>query len=51
MHKKFWLGDLKAGGDNLEYLVVDGKMMLEWIVGRLWAECVWLRMATTSGLL
>jgi hypothetical protein len=31
MHIKFWWANLK-GGDHLEGLGVDGRIMLEWIV-------------------
>jgi hypothetical protein len=33
MHKKFCLENLK-GGDNLEDLSIDGKQILEWILGK-----------------
>jgi hypothetical protein len=32
MHTVFWLEDLK-GGDHLENLDADGKIILEWILG------------------
>jgi len=33
MHTKFWPGNLK-GRDHLEDLGVDGKIILEWILGK-----------------
>jgi hypothetical protein len=33
MYSKFWPGYLK-GRDNLEDLGVDGRIILEWILGR-----------------
>jgi hypothetical protein len=33
MHKIFWLGNLK-GSDYLEDLGVDGKIILEWMLGK-----------------
>jgi hypothetical protein len=38
-----------------EHLGVDGKMILEWILGKqdgnIWARCIWLRIRTNCGLL
>jgi hypothetical protein len=45
----FWLENLKGGG-HLEDLVVDGKIILEWILrkqGReVWIGFIWLRIWT-----
>jgi hypothetical protein len=35
MHVVFWLENLK-GSDHLEYLDVDGKVIIEWILGNIW---------------
>jgi hypothetical protein len=54
MHTVIWLENLN-GGDYLEDLGVDGKIILEWIVGklgrRLWTRCIWLRTGTGDGFL
>jgi hypothetical protein len=43
------------GRDHSEDLDVDGKIILEWILGKqsgkLWNGCIWLRIGTSSGLL
>jgi hypothetical protein len=50
----FWLENLK-GRDQLEDLGVNGKITLEWILGkyrgRLWAGYFWLRIRTSGELL
>jgi hypothetical protein len=33
MHIKFWLGNLK-GRDYMEDLGIDGRIILEWIIGK-----------------
>jgi hypothetical protein len=38
MHTKFWLENLK-GGDHLEVLSVDGRIILEWILKKLAGKC------------
>jgi hypothetical protein len=42
------------GRDHSEDLGVDGKIMLEWILGKscgkVWAGCMWLRIGTSGGL-
>jgi hypothetical protein len=54
MHTKFWLGNLK-GKVHSEYLGVDGRIIPEWILGKwgekLWTGFIWLRIATSGGLL
>jgi hypothetical protein len=54
MDTKFWSENLK-GRDLLVDLGVDGKIILEWILGK-WNRKVgtgfiWLRIGTSSGLL
>jgi hypothetical protein len=43
------------GRDHSKYLGVDGRIMLEWILGKLrgkvWMGCIWLRTRTSGGLL
>jgi hypothetical protein len=52
VHKIFWLEDLK-GGNHSEDLDLDLKIILEWIFGKLggkvWTECIWLRMGISGG--
>ena len=31
VHTDFWQGDLREG-DNLEYLDIDGRIILKWII-------------------
>jgi hypothetical protein len=52
MRSIFWLGTLK-GRDHLEDLGKDGKIILEWILGKLDGKmligCIWLRTGTSGG--
>jgi hypothetical protein len=52
MHTIFWLENQK-GRDHSENLGVDGRIILECIVckfgGKVWTECIWLRIETSSG--
>jgi hypothetical protein len=52
MHTKFWSENLK-GKDHSEDLDVDGKIILEWILGKyggqVWTRCIWLRRRTSGG--
>jgi hypothetical protein len=54
MRKKFCLGSLK-GRYPLEFLDVDGRIILKWILGELgfgvWIEFIWIRILTGGGLL
>jgi hypothetical protein len=47
------LGNLKER-DNSENTVIDGKIILQWLLGKLgrkvWIECIWLRIGTSVGL-
>jgi hypothetical protein len=48
-----WLENLK-GRNHLEDLGIDGKIILEWMLGKwgkAWIECIWLRIGTGGGLL
>jgi hypothetical protein len=53
MHTKFWPENLKRR-DHSEDLVVDGKIILEWILekygGKVWIGFTWLRIETGGGL-
>jgi hypothetical protein len=44
MHTIFWLEHLK-GSDNSEDLGVDGKIILEWIFGKVWEDMDWIHLA------
>jgi len=48
------LEDLK-GRDNLEDLGIDGKVLLQWILGKqggkVWTGCIWLTIVTRGMLL
>jgi hypothetical protein len=54
MHTKFWSEDRKVR-DQAEDLDVDGRKILEWILGKqegeVWTGCIWLRMRTSGRLL
>jgi hypothetical protein len=55
MHAGFWCGNLKDR-DHVDDLVVDGRMILKWILkkernGRVWSGLVWVRRGTDDGLL
>jgi hypothetical protein len=43
------------GRDHSEELRINGRIILEWILGKLggkvWTEFIWLRIGTRSGLL
>jgi hypothetical protein len=45
MHTKFWSENFE-GGDQPEYIRIDGKIILEWILWKLswkvWTGCAWL---------
>jgi hypothetical protein len=47
----FWLDNLK-GRDHFGDLSIDGKIMLEWTLGkydgRLWTGFIWLRTGTSG---
>jgi hypothetical protein len=54
MHTIYWLENLK-GRDHSEDLGIDGKIILEWILGKqggeVWTGFIWLRIGTSGGLL
>jgi hypothetical protein len=54
MHKVFWFENLK-GREYLEDLGADGKIILEWTlgkwVGKVWTECIWLKIGTSDWFL
>jgi hypothetical protein len=46
----FWLEKLKIR-DHLEDVGVDGKIILEWILGngvKVWSVCIWLRVGVEA---
>jgi hypothetical protein len=51
MHRAYWLENLK-GRDHLENLGVDGKIILEWTLGKyvawVWTQFVWFRIGTSG---
>jgi hypothetical protein len=55
----FWLHprtyNIMGGRDNSEDFGVDGRIILEWMLGKLggkvWTGCMWLKIVTSSGLL
>jgi len=51
---KFWLQSLKGRG-HLDYLYIDGRIILEWIMGeesgKIWNGFSWLRVGSNAGLL
>jgi hypothetical protein len=53
MHTIFWLENLK-GRDCLGDMGIDGKIILEWILGKqggsVWTGCFWLRIGIGDGL-
>jgi len=54
MHTIFWLEGLK-GRHHSEDLGVDGRIILEWILGKqdrkIWIALIWFRIRTSGGLL
>jgi len=50
----FWSEKLN-GRDHSENLVIDGRIILEWILrkfdGKLRTGCIWFRVGTSGGLL
>jgi len=53
MHIDYWSGNLREI-DHVEYLDVDGRVRLEWILkkflGLSWTTLIWLRYGTYGGL-
>jgi hypothetical protein len=43
MQTKFWFENLK-GRDHLEDLSIDGKLILEWILGKQWEGVDWMHL-------
>jgi hypothetical protein len=54
MHTKFWPETLN-GRDDSEDRSIDGKIILEWILGKqggkVWTGCIWVRIQTNGRLL
>jgi len=54
MYTIFWLENLK-GRDHSEELGIDGKIIIEWILGKksgkVWTEGIWLRIGISGRLL
>jgi hypothetical protein len=54
IHTTFWSQNLK-GIDHSEGLGADGKIILEWILGKegakVWTRFIWLKIRTSGGLL
>jgi len=48
MRAIFWLKNLK-GRDHIEDLGIDGRIILEWDLGKVWTGCMWLRIRTGGG--
>jgi hypothetical protein len=48
MHTRFWLEILK-GRNHSEELGVDGKIILEWILGKWWNAVDWFHLAHNRG--
>jgi hypothetical protein len=46
VHAQFWSQNLK-GGDHSEDMGIGGKIILEWILGKLGGK-VWLRIGTNG---
>jgi hypothetical protein len=52
-HTGFWWADLRKR-DDLEYLLVNGKIILNWIFKsgmKAWNGLIWLRTGTSHGLI
>jgi hypothetical protein len=54
MHIQFWFENLK-GRNHSEDLGVEGRIILEWILGecggKVWPGFMWLNIGTSGGLL
>jgi len=52
MHIKFWSESLK-GREHSEHLGIDGKIILEWILGKqcgkVWTRFICLKIGTSGG--
>jgi hypothetical protein len=50
MHTELSSGNVREETKR-ENLGVDRKIILEWILGRVWTRFIWLRIGTSGGLL
>jgi hypothetical protein len=54
MHANFWSVDFK-GRDHSDDVGVDGRIILEWIIGKqdgkVWTGFSWLRIGISGGIL
>jgi hypothetical protein len=52
---KILVGKPERKRDHAEYLGVDGKIILKWILEKwsvkVWTGCIWLKIETSGGLL
>jgi hypothetical protein len=49
MHTKFW-SESQKGGDHLEDLGINEKIIVEWVLGKEGTRFIWLRTRTCDRL-